>query len=247
LLQGSAPREERMNGLSVFMTAFVTSALTAVGATYVIQRAQLFAQAPPERSRSAPVLTGLSEADARANAQALQLALLVGGREAAAGVKAGTVLRQSIAPGQPVSEGGSVSVVLAESLPHVPKVTELDLEEAKAALTHAGYRAVEGEPVPHPLLAVGRVVQQSPDADAELEQGGMVTLRASSGPASVEAPALAGMRVGEAKDKLADLGLKLEVRWISKAETVTDTVLSQKPKPGAALAPHATVEVVANR
>jgi serine/threonine-protein kinase len=146
-----------------------------------------------------------------------------------------------------VSEGGSVSVVLAESLPHVPKVTELDLEEAQAALKRAGYRAVEGEPVPHPLLAVGRVVQQSPDADAELEQGGVVTLRTSSGPASVEAPALSGMRVGEAKDKLAELGLKLEVRWISKAETVTDTVLRQKPKPGAALAPHATVEVVANR
>jgi serine/threonine-protein kinase len=210
-------------------------------------RAQLFTPPQPERNVSAPMLTGLSEADARANAQALQLALLVGGREAAAGVKAGTVLRQSVAPGQPVPEGASVSVVLAESLPHVPKVTELDLDEAKAVLARAGYRSIEGERVPHPLLAVGHVVQQSPDADAELEKGGVVTLRASSGPASIEAPALNGLRIGEAKDKLAELGLELEVRWISKAETVTDTVHRHKPKPGAALAPHATVEVVANR
>jgi beta-lactam-binding protein with PASTA domain len=236
-----------MHGSSVVLLTLFTSVLTATGTTYLVQRYQVFPQDAPVHQAVAPMLVGLSEADARANTTALQLALLVEGREPSAGTAPGTVLRQSIAPGQPVPDGGGVGVVFAASLPHVPKVIELSLAEAKEQLTRSGYKVTEGDLVPHPRVPAGRVVGQSPEPDAELAAGSTVTLHASSGPAELEAPKLTGLALAAAKQKLSELGLNTKVRWISKAETVTGSVLSQKPSPGQKLSPKATVEIVINR
>ncbi|MEO8180750.1 MAG: PASTA domain-containing protein [Deltaproteobacteria bacterium] len=236
-----------MHGSSVILLSLFTSVLTATGATYVLQRYQMFPGELTSHPALAPMLVGLSEADARANTVALQLALLVEGREPSAGVSAGTVLRQSIAPGQPVPEGGGIAVVFAATLPAVPKVTELSLGEATEKLTRGGYKALPGEAVPHPRLPTGSVVSQFPEADAELAAGSPVTLHLSSGPAELAAPKLLGMPLPEAKEKLAALGLGLKVRWISRAETVENRVLSQKPSAGQKLAPKSVIEVVANR
>jgi serine/threonine-protein kinase len=221
--------------------------LTTTGATYLIQRYQVFPREAPPHSVPAPALVGLTEADARANATALQLALLVEGREPTAGVAPGTVLRQSIAPGQPVPDGAGVGVVFAASLPTVPRVTELTLAEATEKLTRAGYKTSQGENVPHPALKQGSVVSQFPEADAELPSGSPVTLHLSSGPAEVQAPKLLGLALSEAKDKLAELGLGLKIRWVSRAETIENHVLSQKPSAGQAMKPKGVVEVVINR
>jgi eukaryotic-like serine/threonine-protein kinase len=238
-----------MHGSSVVLLTLVTSVLTATGTTYLVQRYEVFPppQQAPVHQAVAPILVGLSEADARANTTALQLALLVEGREPSAGAAAGTVLRQSIAPGQPVPEGGGVGVVFAAPLPRVPKLIELSLAEAKEKLTRSGYKVTEGDTVPHPRVPAGKIVGQSPEPDAELPAGSAVTLHASSGPAELESPKLMGMALAAAKQKLSDLGLTTKVRWISKAETDTGVVLSQKPKPGQKLSPKATVEVVINR
>jgi eukaryotic-like serine/threonine-protein kinase len=236
-----------MHGSSVVLIALCTSALTATGTTYVLHRYQVFPPLEVERQVPAPQLVGLSEADARANAQALQLALVVEGREASAGATAGTVLRQSIPPGHRVPNNGGIGVVFAATLPNVPKVTELVVTEAREMLLEHGYKVVEGAPMPSHQIPVGIVARQVPEADSALESGGVVTLHVSSGPAQVEVPKLLGMPLRAAEGKLAELGLELKVRWISKAETVTGTVLSQKPNVGEKLTPKSTIEVVVNR
>ena len=86
-----------------------------------------------------------------------------------------------------------------------------------------------------------------PEPEAELEPGGRVVLLPSSGPAEVPAPKLLGLAVPAATDALNQVGLALKVRWISKAETQTDVVLSQKPEAGEKVAPQGTIEVVVNR
>jgi beta-lactam-binding protein with PASTA domain len=239
--------EMGMHGSSVILLSLFTSVLTSIGASYLIQRYQVFPQDTPARLATAPTLVGLSETDARANTTALQLALLVEGREPSAGIPAGTVVRQSIAPGQPVPDGAGIGVVFAAALPVVPKVTELSLTEATEKLTHGGYKVIQGDPVPHPKLAPGSVVSQFPAAEAELAAGSPVTLHLSSGPAELEAPRLLGMALPDAKQKIAELGLALKVRWVSRAETVENRVLSQKPSVGQKMAPKAMVEVVVNR
>lgn len=236
-----------MHGSSVVLISLFTSALTTTGATYLIQRYQVFAPEPVARVTPAPVLVGLTEADARANTAALQVALLVEGREPTPGVAAGTVVRQSIAPGQPVPEGAGIGVTFAASLPAVPKVVALTQSEAAEQLTRAGYKVVQGDPLPHAKLPVGSVVSQFPEADTELAAGSAVTLHLSSGPAQVEAPKLVGLDLPSAKAKLSELGLTLQVRWISRGETPENRVLSQKPAAGKRLAPKGVVEVVVNR
>jgi beta-lactam-binding protein with PASTA domain len=229
-----------MHGSSVILISLVTSALTTTGATYLIQRYQVFSPEPVAHVTPAPMLVGLSEADARANTA-------VEGREPTPGAAAGTVVRQSIAPGQPVSEGAGIGVTFAASLPTVPQVSASTGLEATEKLTRGGYKVVLGDPVPHAKLPVGSVVSQFPEADSELAAGSAVTLHLSSGPALVEAPKLVGMDLPAAKDKLSELGLTLEVRWISRGETVENRVLSQKPNPGKKLAPKSVIEVVVNR
>jgi len=215
-----------MHGSSVFLVALFTSILTATGVTYLMQRYQVFTVAAVEAPEVlAPMLVGLSEADARDNAQALQLALLVEAREASAGSKAGTILRQSIAPGRPVPNNSGIGVVIAAALPSVPKVTELSLTDAKVVLAEHAFKAVEGDPAPSAATPVGHVMAQSPAPDSALAPGGVVTLHVSSGPAEVETPKLMGMPLKAAEDALGKLGLQVKVRWISKAETVTGTVL----------------------
>jgi serine/threonine-protein kinase len=236
-----------MHGSSVVLIALLTSALTATGTTYLVQRYEVFPTLRVERTVSAPALVGLSEGDARENAEALHIALLVEGREAAAGAAPGTVLRQSVAPGSPISEGGGVGVVFAAALPHVPAVTELALDEAKRILTVEGYKPVEGAALPDANVAAGVVVAQLPVQGTELAPGGVVTLRVSSGAAELAAPKVAGLPLRAASDAVSELGLAIKVRWISKAETVTGVVLSQKPAPGEKMAPKSTVEVVVNR
>lgn len=236
-----------MKGSSVFLIAFATSVLTAAGTVLSIERYQLFSAPPPVRQVLAPPLTGLSEADARANAGALRVALLVDGREPAPGVSPGTVVRQDIAPGHPVPEGAGIRVVIAASWPRVPKVVELGFEEAERALAERGYKARLGDAVPHDSVPPGRIARQAPEADVELEPGSSVVLSPSSGPAAVELPKLTGLSVQAATDALSALQLKLVVRWISKAETFTGVVLSQKPAPGEKVAPGSNVEVVVNR
>lgn len=239
-----------MHGSSVVLVALVTSALTATGTTYLIQRYRVFPPvAVPAAARqvAVPNLVGLSEADARANAEALELALVVEGREPARGVPAGTVLRQSLPPSHLLAEHGSVGVVFALALPTVPKVTGLTVSEAEQVIIKHGYKPAEGSPRPSLTTPAGQVVEQLPEADAALEPGGAVTVHVSSGPAEVVTPALSGLTVKAAQNKLSELGLELKVRWISKAETVTGSVLSQKPSAGEKLAPKSTVEVVVNR
>lgn len=236
-----------MHGSSVVLVALLTSALTATGTTYLIQRYNVFPQPEALRQVPMPELVGLPEADARSNAHALQLALLVDGREPAAGVEAGTVLRQSVKAGQLVPVGSAVGVVFSAALPRVPRVTKLALAEARDLLTRRGFKVAEGEPVASSKAEAGTVVQQMPEANSELEPGGVVTLSVSSGPAEVVAPKVTGLGLKAAQQKLAEAGLEATVRWISKAETVDGVVLSQKPAPGEKLAPKSAVEVVVNR
>ena len=236
-----------MHGSSVVLISLFTSILTATGTAYLVQRYDVFPNTVAPRQVHAPLLVGLSEADARDNASALQIPLLVEGREAVRGAKPGFVVRQSIAPGQAVPDGTGIGVVFAAALPTVPKLAELPMAEARETLARLGFKGVEGAPVNDARVPVGHVVLQLPVAGAELEAGGAVTLHASGGPAEVLAPRLSGLPLAAATEKLESLGLTAKVRWISRAETVTGSVLSQKPEPGTKLQPKGSVEVVVNR
>src|SRR5260221_6930639 len=218
-----------MDGSSVFLVALFTSVVTAAGTVYVIERTGIIApraEAVPETV--VPDFRGASESDARANAAAAHIALLIAAREPSPEAKPGTVVRQSAPAGQRVPREYSMSVVLAEEVPRVPGVAGLNATDARQRLEQAGYHAQDGVDA-SAAVEKGLVIEQSPKADTALAKGGTVRLTVSSGPDEVEVPKLIGVGIAQAQANLEKLSLKAVVRWISQGETPAYVVLSQKP------------------
>lgn len=242
-----------MNPSTVILIAFFTSAATATGTVFLLQKAGMLAPpataaaAPAAESEVVPDFTSLTEADARANAAAAHVALLVAGRDAAAGRKPGTVVRQSIPPGQRVPRDHPVSVVLADELPKVPKVVGLPAADATLKLEQAGFKVSTGPKVPDPTVPDGAVISQAPGAEEALEKGGSVVLHVSAGPAEVEIPRVTGSVVQRAKADLEKAGLKPKVEWVSVAESQGLIVLRQTPAAGQKAKPGTEVTIVANQ
>lgn len=238
-----------MHGSTAFLVAFFTSIATAAGTVYVIEHYGIL---PPRAAPAAPEaivpeLRGVAETDARANAQAAHIALLVASREPSPDAKPGTVLRQSIAAGQHVPLEYPVSIVLADELPKVPAVTGLAVTEANERLEQRGYHLQVGATVPDATAAQGSILDQSPKADAPYAKGGTITVRVSSGPGDIEVPKLIGVGLTQAKADLEKLGAKPVVRWVAMAETPTYVVLSQKPAAGQKVKPGGEVQLTACR
>jgi beta-lactam-binding protein with PASTA domain len=242
-----------MNASTVILIAFFTSAATATGTVLLLQKAGVLAPAaaasasPDSALVVVPDFTGVSEMDARANAAASHIAVLVAGREGAAGRKPGTVVRQSIPPGQRVPRDHPVSVVLADELPRVPKVVGLPAVDATLKLEQAGFKVSTGPKVPDATVPDGAVISQAPGAEEPHETGGSVALRVSAGPAEVEVPRVTGSVVQRAKAELEKLGLTPKVEWVSVAESQGLIVLRQTPAAGQKAKPGTEVTLVANQ
>lgn len=238
-----------MHGSTVFLIAFFTAIATAAGTVYSIERFDVFHRqaAPAAAEAIVPDLKGFAEADARANAQASHITLLVGSREASTEVKPGAVMRQSIPAGQHVPQNHPMTVVIADELPKVPSVTGLAVVEATKRLEEKGYKLVALPPVANATVPEGQIISQAPLADAPTEKGKPVTVQVSAGASDVAVPKVMGLSIGNAKTALEKAGLVAEVRWVSLAETPTFIVLNQKPKPNEKLKPGSKVEITANQ
>ncbi|HEY6725553.1 MAG TPA: PASTA domain-containing protein [Polyangiaceae bacterium] len=236
-----------MHGSSVILIAMLTSALTSAGTVYVLQHYEVMRGESKEGTVPVPQFQGLSEADARKNAEVARVAILVAGREPSEKEPEGTVLRQSIPPGQQVPPNHPISIVLSQEQLSVPEVKGLTVAEATAKLKEKGYEPKAGDAVPSAEVEAGKIVEQDPAAGSVLGRGKTVTVKASSGVAEVEAPNLVGMSHEQAKTKAESLGLEPKFTWVSLAETPSYRVINQKPAPGTKLKPKDAVNLVVNR
>jgi serine/threonine-protein kinase len=236
-----------MHGSTVVLISILTSSVVSVGSVYLVQRFDLFPKKVEVAQTTVPDLKGLPEGDARANAQAAHIALIVSSREPSAEVKAGSVVRQSIPAGQRVPHDHPMTVVIAEELPKVPTVTGMKLAEAKALAEKHGYSVKVKGSVQDAGAPEGTVVTQSPAADAGLEKGGTLAVELQAAASEVDVPKLSGFSVKKAEETVQKLDLTLEVRWVAMAETATYVVLNQKPPAGQKLKPGDKIEITVNR
>ncbi|HEX6767024.1 MAG TPA: PASTA domain-containing protein, partial [Polyangiaceae bacterium] len=93
----------------------------------------------------------------------------------------------------------------------------------------------------------GTVVTQTPASESGLAKGGAVVVELQAAASEVDVPKLSGFAVKKAQETVEKLGLTLDVRWVSMAETATYVVLNQKPAPGQKLKPGDKVEITVNR
>lgn len=237
-----------MHGSTVFLIAFFTSLVTALGSVYAVERFNVFHNQPvPVADTVVPDLRGFPEADARANAQASHITLLVGSREPSADTKPGSIIRQSIPAGQRVPRDHPMSVVIADELPKVPSVTGMTVADATKRLDDKGYKIQASAPIANATVPEGQIISQLPAADTPTEKGKAVTVQVSAGAEDVEVPKVMGLSVNNAKTALEKIGLEADVHWVSLAETPTFIVLNQKPKPKEKVKPGTKIEVTANQ
>jgi eukaryotic-like serine/threonine-protein kinase len=96
---------------------------------------------------------------------------------------------------------------LATEKENVPRVTQLQLVEARAKLERAGFE-VEQTRV-RSAQPFDQVLDQDPNPGEEAEVGSTVTLEVSDGPGDVLVPAVAGLPQAQAIKELEDAGLKV--------------------------------------
>ena len=111
----------------------------------------------------------------------------------------------------------------------VPAVTSQPLDVAVSQLEEAGFKTdIVNQANEAPR---GIVFAQRPSAGTELEEGSTVTILASKGPATVAVPNAVGLPEQQARDRMAQAGLEVEVFEVFSDEP-EGTVVAQNPGSG---------------
>jgi eukaryotic-like serine/threonine-protein kinase len=188
------------------------------------------------KSVSVPRVTGQSEQAAGA---ALRSAGLdpVPSLESSTKVESGLVISQSPGAGSIAKKGSSVRIVVSggpasKSLTNVAGITAA---KAAAKLRAAGFKTTT-KPEASKTLPAGQVIGTEPPAETEVQEGHLVTLLVSTGPAPIRVPDVTGQTLEAAEATLTNA--ELVVGTITKRVSSTQaagTVLAQSPATGGSL------------
>jgi serine/threonine-protein kinase len=217
--------------LAVLLLAVATAAFAAASAT--------------GPRTPVPNLVGSTEKVARETAR--QAGVAVRTRTVESDDPAGTVVRQSPAPGIFLGAHHAVTLDVASGPPPVklPNVTGDTEAAARAALDDAGFVVSTGHRTDE-TIAAGRVVEQQPST-AEASPGSEIHLVISDGPAPVEVPNVVGKSYDEAVKTLSAKRFKVS-RQDEYSETVpAGQVIRHDPVKGAEAPRDSTVTVVVSR
>jgi serine/threonine-protein kinase len=149
-------------------------------------------------------------------------------------VPTGLVVSQSPPAASTVAKGSQVKIVVSggpASLP-LPDVHGLRADEATARLHKAGFKT-QVRNRSSSSVPTGVAIGTEPPAHVVTQQGTVVTVLVSSGPALVKVPDMRGESQTGAEAALADAGLQLGT--VTKQQTSSQapgTVLSQEPASG---------------
>jgi serine/threonine-protein kinase len=189
-----------------------------------------------------PDVIGLTETDAKRRLRAANLRPKVE-QESSPKVAEGIVIRSDPSPGRPVDRKSAVTLVVSSGPQQVeiPDVKGLNQEDAVARLREEGLSAVVREkPSSEP---VDTVVDQTPVAGQQVDQGSSVTIFVSNGKVK-EVPDVTGLSQAEAETEITDAGFTPSVHTRQTDQPDEDgTVLSQSPSGGAKRKEGATVAI----
>jgi eukaryotic-like serine/threonine-protein kinase len=191
----------------------------------------------PTKSVTVPSVTGLSE-------QAAGAALRGAGLNpqpslaASVSVHSGLVISQAPVAGASVSKGSRVGIVVSEGPANVPlmDVTGLTEAQAIARLRKASFKT-KTKPEASKTVEAGHVIGTEPPAETDVEEGRLITVIVSSGPAPVHVPDVTGQTLEAAEATLAndELGVGTITKQVS-AKQAPGTVLAQTPNTSSSVA-----------
>jgi beta-lactam-binding protein with PASTA domain/predicted Ser/Thr protein kinase len=127
----------------------------------------------------------------------------------------------------------------------VPDLVGLTRLQAQQQLDEAGLIMGDRTRRPSDEVPAGRVIEQDPPADRQIETGSAVDLVFSSGPKTVEVPSVTGLSVADAEAALETAGLVLGEQSEQNDQTVPEgQIISQDPPAGEEVPEETPVNVV---
>ncbi len=221
------PEERRRAGRVLMWTLPVALVIAAAAAALVLT------QPGSGRTVAVPAVVGTRE-------QAALIALHGAGLEPVASqassptVPVGVVISQAPNGASRASRGARVQIVVSDgpaSAP-LPDVSGLSAAKAALALHNAHYRTRTKAQASKTVVA-GVVIGTEPPAETEVQEGRVVTLLVSNGPAPVRVPDVTGesLEAAEANLTTAELTLGAVTRQVSSTQS-PGTVISQSPAGG---------------
>nr|WP_321138182.1 Stk1 family PASTA domain-containing Ser/Thr kinase [Peptoniphilus sp.] len=158
-------------------------------------------------------LIGKDVSDAKDFAASNDLKLEIDEKESDEGMTPGTILSQSVEPGEILKRGDQFSVVIAKEKEKVkvPDLKNMTVSEAQSALREVELDLVVDKTEKSSQVPAGRIIRQSPGVDEELPKGENVHVVMSKGEDAkmTVVPNLRGVTVEKARALLAQQGLKL--------------------------------------
>ncbi|NLY30001.1 MAG: Stk1 family PASTA domain-containing Ser/Thr kinase [Firmicutes bacterium] len=129
----------------------------------------------------------------------------------------------------------------------VPNVTGLTVAEARLALEKQRLKLAVDREIESDLPA-GRVIRQDPAANRRVKEGRTVWVVVSRGPKLVQVPAVVGLSLEEAKERITEAGLIVGVETPVYEPTVLEGyVVSQSPQSGTYLEEGLAVDLMVSR
>ena len=153
---------------------------------------------------------------------------------------------RSVTNSTPTPSRGQVAQPSPTPRTAVPNLIQLSEERAVALLEQYGL-AAETEEIFDESVAPGRVVSQSPAANAEVDEGFVVTVRISKGPENPIMPDVVGITVENAREQLQLLGATVEEVEQGSDTTPAGMVLAQEPTGGTPVESGSTVRLIVSK
>jgi eukaryotic-like serine/threonine-protein kinase len=189
-----------------------------------------------------PDVVGLEEADARRRLRRSDLRADIE-REGSTKVAAGVVIRTDPGPGRPAERDSAVTLVVSSGPAQVtvPNVVGESQEDAVRRLREEGLSPIVRER--SSSEPVDTVIEQTPAAGQEIDEGSSVTIFVSNGEVR-EVPDVTGLPQSEAEAELDDAGFGASVRTRQTDQPDEEgIVLAQAPRGGAERREGATVTI----
>ncbi|MBQ3404467.1 MAG: PASTA domain-containing protein, partial [Oscillospiraceae bacterium] len=163
----------------------------------------------------------------------------------------GRIIDQDITPERQMTvQANKIDILLTVSMgkevKYMPNFINKDYREAVTVLE--GYELglnIKLEVQPNKEVTAGYVIQQYPDADTALVQGGTIYLTYSGGPDEniVEVPALVGFSESRAIEKLQDANLSYESKYVYSSEYDEGEVIAQSHDAGSEVPIHTEITI----
>jgi beta-lactam-binding protein with PASTA domain len=234
-------RRKRIGSASIFggllkpraMAAVAIVAVIAFGVGYGLTAMAFASGGAGADVALVPDVRELTLADAERRLSRAGFAMVVSDSFPNVDIPQGAVLAQSPLPGQEVSSGAEVSVIISSGQPRpiIPDVSSMSVSMAIRSLEAAGFTVsmedAPGEGTP------GAIVGTVPEAGTPLPVPASIVLRVGASPDFLNMPLVLGMPEDSAVVSLEAAGLRVtEVRYEADAASPPYRVIFQNPAPG---------------